>query len=367
MTDAAKANGQDDASLAFGIFDWIDANAGLTPGEIYEQRLRMIEYADAAGFWCYHLAEHHGTPLSMAPAPNVFLAAAAERTQRLRLGPLVQLLPLANPIRNIEEVCVLDHLSNGRLELGVGRGISAEELVAYGVDPAEARDRFQESLDILLMGFTTGEVSYEGRFYSLKDSPTTIRPKQQPYPPLWYPASGIDRVPWIAGERLNTIFGYAGESLANTTAQVSRYREVLANPEPGHQALNAHVAQPRYGVTRHIYVGPTDAEALAVARTAYTDFDHNFVVRPGRRPGEHTSRRGNFDTAYGNGLVFTGSPETVRREAQALIDATGINYLLCVFAFGSLSTDQVLGSIRLFAEAVMPALTPAASAAPVES
>ena len=98
--------------VAFGLFDWIDR--GKVPLQrLYEERLQLLEVADAAGFFGYHLAEHHATPLGMAPSPALFLTAAAQRTRRIRLGPLVYLLPLYNPLRLIEEVCMLDHLSGG--------------------------------------------------------------------------------------------------------------------------------------------------------------------------------------------------------------------------------------------------------------
>src|SRR6266571_3333335 len=108
--------------LQFGIFDWIEWDQAPA-SDIFEQRLQMLEYADQAGFYAYHLAEHHVTPLSLAPSPTVFLTAVAQRTRRLRLGPLVYLLPFYNPLRLLHEICMLDHLSHGRLELGVGRGI----------------------------------------------------------------------------------------------------------------------------------------------------------------------------------------------------------------------------------------------------
>ena len=98
--------------VAFGMFDWIDRRH-VPLHQLYADRLELLEKADAAGFFCYHLAEHHGTPLGMAPSPAVFLAAAAQRTRRIRLGPLVYLLPLYNPLRLIEEVCMLDHLWEG--------------------------------------------------------------------------------------------------------------------------------------------------------------------------------------------------------------------------------------------------------------
>ncbi|MDP3768763.1 MAG: LLM class flavin-dependent oxidoreductase, partial [Dehalococcoidia bacterium] len=105
--------------LRFGIFDWLDdSRRGLA--ETWALRLTMLEYADRAGFFAYHLAEHHGTPLSTAPSPNLFLMAVAQRTRQLRFGPMVYLLPMYHPIRLIEEICILDQISGGRLELGVG-------------------------------------------------------------------------------------------------------------------------------------------------------------------------------------------------------------------------------------------------------
>jgi len=113
--------------LQFGIFDHIEPVPGLTLGQIYSGRLQLLEQYDAAGFYAYHLAEHH-TPAfhSLAPSQNVLLAAASQRTQRLRLAPCVYVLPLYHPLRLIEEVCMLDHLTDGRFEMGVGRGAVLE-------------------------------------------------------------------------------------------------------------------------------------------------------------------------------------------------------------------------------------------------
>src|SRR3984893_12735422 len=105
-------------SVRFAIFDWLD-ESGRGQGETYAERLRMLELADGLGFYCYHLAEHHATELSTVPSPNLFLAAAAQRTHRIRMGPLSYVLPTYNPLRLLEEICMLDQLSHGRLELGV--------------------------------------------------------------------------------------------------------------------------------------------------------------------------------------------------------------------------------------------------------
>src|SRR5262245_35846284 len=109
--------------LRFGVFDHIEPVPGLRLDQIYRERLVQIERLDAAGFYAYHLAEHHTPAIhSLAPSQNVFLGAVAQRTRRMRFGPCVYVLPLHHPLRLIEEISMLDHLSDGRLEIGVGRG-----------------------------------------------------------------------------------------------------------------------------------------------------------------------------------------------------------------------------------------------------
>ena len=100
--------------MKFGVFDHLD-DAGVPLGELYAGRLKLAEAYERAGFHAYHLAEHHGTPLGCAASPGLFLAAMAQRTTRLRFGPMVYLLPFYHPLRLIEEVCMLDQLSGGRL------------------------------------------------------------------------------------------------------------------------------------------------------------------------------------------------------------------------------------------------------------
>src|SRR6201982_2926082 len=120
--------------MKYGVFDHMDLGGGSL-AEQYDSRLRLVEAYDRAGFHAYHLAEHHATPLGMAPSPSVFLAAVAQRTTRLRFGPLVWPMPLHHPLRLIEEICMLDQLSGGRLEIGFGRGAAPIELEYSGVHP----------------------------------------------------------------------------------------------------------------------------------------------------------------------------------------------------------------------------------------
>src|SRR6478735_12841386 len=131
--------------MKFGLFDHVDRNDRPLATQ-FDERLRFIAAADEAGFFCYHLAEHHASPLNTVPVPGVWLGAVARATRRMHLGPLVYLLPLYSPLRLIEEICILDHLSGGRLELGVGRGVSPYELAYFGIpDDARARSIFDEA------------------------------------------------------------------------------------------------------------------------------------------------------------------------------------------------------------------------------
>ncbi len=132
--------------MRFGIFDHLD-DSGQPLTRHFEDRLRLIEAYDRAGFYGYHLAEHHNTPLGYAPSPGVFLAAVAQRTKQLRFGPMVYLLPLYHPLRLIDEICMLDQMSGGRFMYGVGRGISPVEVGFYGVDFATGAAQFREAFE----------------------------------------------------------------------------------------------------------------------------------------------------------------------------------------------------------------------------
>src|SRR5437870_5886617 len=144
----------DDMALRFGVFDHIEPVPGQRLDQIYRERLVQIERLDRAGFYAYHLAEHHTPAIhSLAPSQNVFLGSVAQRTTRMRFGPCVYVLPLHHPLRLIEEISMLDNLSGGRLEIGVGRG-GVMEAFFWGqeADPETNYARYQETLAILREG-----------------------------------------------------------------------------------------------------------------------------------------------------------------------------------------------------------------------
>ena len=192
--------------VAFGIFDHLERR-DVPLEQLYEERLQLIEAADRAGIFCYHLAEHHATPLGMSPSPSVFLAAVAMRTRKIHLGPLVYLLPLYHPIRLVEEICMLDQLSGGRLEVGVGRGISPYELAYLNVHFLESREIFEESLKVIVQGLREGKISHRGERYKFAGVPIELAPKQRPNPPFWYGASTPEGLAFAARHRMQIVTG----------------------------------------------------------------------------------------------------------------------------------------------------------------
>ncbi len=287
--------------IEFGVFDHLD-RTGPSLADYYEDRLKIAEAYDRAGFYGYHLAEHHATPLGMAPSPNVFLAALAQRTRRLRFGPMVFVLPLYHPLRLIEEICMLDQMSGGRLEIGFGRGASLIELAIYGVDPGSAQDIYTEGLDLILKGLTVKRLDFHGKHFDFDDVPMTVEPLQKPYPPIWYGVHAPDSAERAAKRNLNVV---SLDPPGDTRLSIERYRATWRPPHAG-------AALPKLGLGRFIVVGETDAQALALARRAYPVWHQSFtyLFRLRGQPQNHP-RPADFDALMERGQGVAGSPATV--------------------------------------------------------
>jgi alkanesulfonate monooxygenase SsuD/methylene tetrahydromethanopterin reductase-like flavin-dependent oxidoreductase (luciferase family) len=331
--------------LHFGIFDHMDRGAG-TLSEFYESRLKLIEAYDRAGFYIYLVAEHHMTPLGMAPSPSVFLSAVAQRTKRLRFGPLVYTLPLYHPLRLIEEICMLDQMSGGRLEFGVGKGISPIENRYYGLDPAKAEAMFAEALQILLKGFDGGRLSFKGEFYDFENAPLELEPFQKPHPPLWYGANNPQSAARCARQGMNVV--------ANASAKVVRGMSEAYWPA----AAEAKLKSPKLGMNRHVVIAEEGAEALEIARRGYRVWYASFMKlwREQNLPPVGVSYPPEIDGFIENGLAAVGTAAEVRAILDAQLGESGANYLGCRFAFGDLTFAESMRSLDLFTNEVMPHL-----------
>ena len=334
-------------SLEFGIFDHLDRNH-LPLREYYEQRLQVIEAFDRHGFYAYHVAEHHFTPLGMAPSPSVFLSAIAQRTSRLRFGTFVYALPVHHPLRVLEEICMLDHMSGGRLEIGFGRGSVPFEISYYGQSAEERQQIYAERLDLILKAFTVDTLTWDGRYDQFTDVPMELKSLQQPHPPLWYGAHSPASAERAARKGLNIV---TNDMPANARAIVARYREVWSEAQSA-------VVLPKMGVVRFIVVADTDETALTIARRAYLRWRASFTYLSelnGTLP-ESPLRVESFDALIGQGQAIAGSPDTVRAFLARQVEDSRANYIVGQFCFGDLTLGEMLRSVELFAAHVMPAL-----------
>jgi alkanesulfonate monooxygenase SsuD/methylene tetrahydromethanopterin reductase-like flavin-dependent oxidoreductase (luciferase family) len=345
--------------MEFGVFDHLDRHGGAL-ADYYEDRLKIAEAYDRAGFYAYHLAEHHATPLGMAPSPSVFLAAAvAQRTTRLRFGPLVWPMPLHHPLQLIEEICMLDQLSGGRLELGFGRGAAPIELEYYGVDPRDAQEIYAEAVELVLEGLTHKVLDFKGRRFSFSGVPMEIEPLQKPHPPIWYGVHAPESAERAARRNLNVV---SLDPPNETRRSIERYRAVWS------QVHARTAAFPKLGLGRFIVVAPSDAAALALARRAYLVWHASFthLFRRHGRPQSHP-RPATFDLLVERGQGIAGAPATVTQFLASQLAETGCNYVVGQFAFGDLTREESLQSIGLFAREVMPLLRAKAAAGAMET
>jgi alkanesulfonate monooxygenase SsuD/methylene tetrahydromethanopterin reductase-like flavin-dependent oxidoreductase (luciferase family) len=337
--------------MKVGIFDHLDRK-DMALAEFYEQRLQLIEAADKLGIDSYHLAEHHWNPVGMAPLPGVFLGAAASRTKRIRLGPLAYVLSFHNPMILAEEIAMLDQLSGGRFELGVGRGISPWELSMFGVTPSQSRDIFREAMDVMLQYFTSDRVTHRGERWKFFDVPVEIKPLQKPFPPIWYGSSTGATRDYIAslGAAMNA--GWAPSARVRQAADA--YRAAWDRNKDAPFRAN-RPPEATVGSVRMVVIADSNAEAEALAKPAYERWyasletlAHSFGFAAIFVPPDYEVARRRI------GSVIAGTPDSVRQELLRHVEEGGVNYPLLQLAFGNLAPAQEMRTLQLFASEVLP-------------
>ncbi|MEZ5375158.1 MAG: LLM class flavin-dependent oxidoreductase [Acidimicrobiales bacterium] len=330
--------------MKIGWWDHFEQLRGVPLAQQYDERLQLLQIADAAGFHGYHIAEHHLTPLDMAPSPLMFLTAAARVTEQIRLGTLVLVLPLYHPVRLLQELYMLDHLSHGRLMPGVGKGVRDVEHEWFGHDQSESRDRFDECLAILQSALATDRLDFHGAYFHYDDEPTNYTTIQKPMR-FWY-AGNVES----ALERGMNVIGFGPREAFDHYAAVWAQRQAAG--DPAYQG-----EEPLAGSTRRVFIAPTDDAARVIAERAWAMHHENFVatsLRIGGKPGPP----GYKGVPAADGGVVYGSPDTVRTALVDLLDQLGPNhnYFAPSFQWGDLSYSEASQSLGLFISEVMPAL-----------
>ena len=344
--------------MKFGIFDHLERRRDVGLAQQYQERLKLVAQADIAGFHCYHVAEHHHSPLCLAPNQGVYLAAVAQCTKHIRFGPLVYVLPLHHPVRLLEEISMVDHLSDGRFQIGIGRGTGGgQEFAMWGGNPEENNERFVETFEILMRGMTNDFLSYDGKFYQFRDLWMELRPKQTPHPPFWYAGNPVHAAEY-GGNFI--CFGAVKDlpSLARSYLESWERHNREADP-----AL-PHVERPLYGGRTSFYIAETDREAEERARKSYQAYSGNFAkpIPPGSSPQPrpagprdiYSPGAADFDTVIVWERIVAGSPQTVGEYVERYVADSGCNYLVTSFQWGDITHEEASRSMAAFASEIMP-------------
>jgi alkanesulfonate monooxygenase SsuD/methylene tetrahydromethanopterin reductase-like flavin-dependent oxidoreductase (luciferase family) len=329
--------------IEFGAVDHIDQQ-NRPVSETFDSRLKLIELYDKAGFYAFHLTEHHFTPLGLSPSPNVFLAAASRITRKLRLATLVYVMTTYHPLRLAEEICMLDQLSHGRLEIGAGRGISPFEIGYFNVDHLQSREIFREAWDIVIQALTKDQVSFAGKYFQCHDVPFFMKPVQRPHPPVWQAPGNAEGVAAAARNNISCAFNRPANWVKPMT---DLYKKVWTETHG-----NSGKTMPKLAVGAHLYLDEHEQRAKERAEFGYDGWYKSFIqlwrkfvpMVPMQDAGGAGRQR----------LVMAGRPGQVREQIEKLVDECGCNYFLARFAYGDLPFEESAASLGLFVEEVMP-------------
>jgi alkanesulfonate monooxygenase SsuD/methylene tetrahydromethanopterin reductase-like flavin-dependent oxidoreductase (luciferase family) len=351
------------ATPTFGIFDHIEGIPGTPTERLFRDRLELIRLADEAGFSAFHLAEHHGSDLCLAPNQELFVAAASQITSRIRVGPMVKLLPLHHPVEILENMCVADQLTGGRLDFGVGRGVAPIEHAWFGSDWKESRERFEDTLGIICNALATGEISSEGsRYHDFPTVPLATKPLQDPIP-FWYPGN-----PAAAG-RYGMSLMWAGP-LSQEVYET--YVEAWEQHRGDTLRVDGPDSRPRVGITMLVAIAATETEALEIARRgmdglvrraeAVHSRDH-LVLPPEdceRALGPLRSILAHVEDAITAGA---GTTEQIAERFAGILESGLVDHVALQLPTGDMTYGEARRTFELFASDVKPQLEKASLAA----
>ncbi|MDP2675808.1 MAG: LLM class flavin-dependent oxidoreductase [Dehalococcoidia bacterium] len=347
--------------MKFGQLHLFENPMDRSEKEIVDEQFDIMARAEEFGFDSVWLAEHHFSEYGYCASPAVTLAALATRTQKVRLGTGVVVLPLNHPLRVAEDYAILDLLSGGRIDLGVGRGYQPHEFAGYGVDQARSRDIFHESVEIIQRAWTEERFSYQGQFYQVNDLSVRPKPLQKPHPPIWMASLSPETFELCGRDGFNLmcapVFGFN----VNTGASlIEHYRAALR--DHGRDPAGFEIA----GLTM-TYVAETTQQALADFREAvmwYYKTFARYIAPPKGAPAVKTYEfyaaardaieSAEWDRIVASGSVVCGSPDQVAERIAEIHELCGITHYLAWTRIGGLEHGKVLRSMELMRDKVMP-------------
>jgi alkanesulfonate monooxygenase SsuD/methylene tetrahydromethanopterin reductase-like flavin-dependent oxidoreductase (luciferase family) len=350
--------------MKFGTFFFFQLPPGHDPAQVIHQELDQMKWTEELGFDQLWITEHHFIEYGLSVDPPSIAAAAAMRTERVRIGLAAAILPFHDPIRLAEQLALVDIMSKGRLDVGIGRGNRPMEFHGYQIPQIESRQRFDEMQQMLVGLWTQEYFSFTGKHYRIPRVRMIPKPYQKPHPPLYVVCVGPDTIKQTASQGIpmlnSVLFGPIDPLVGN--------RDLYANTmrEAGFDAAAVQAALGKWGVSRHVYVAPTDRQAFEEAKEAelwYQSALKRFLVpdriedahpdlQPAFRAMAERLAKVTWDDLVRETLVF-GSPDTVCRHMEAM-RKIGVGQAMCWMNFGGLPHAQVRRSMELFSKEVMP-------------
>jgi alkanesulfonate monooxygenase SsuD/methylene tetrahydromethanopterin reductase-like flavin-dependent oxidoreductase (luciferase family) len=337
--------------MRFGTYYFLQAPPSLAHPDVVRNEIEQMVWTEELGFDSIWLTEHHFIEYGLSVSPAVLAAAAA-------------ILPFHDPVRLAEELAMVDILSGGRLDVGVGRGNRPVEFEGYRVPQIENRERFEEGLEIMLRAWTRERFSFEGRHYQIPEICVIPKPLQQPHPPIYVVCVSPDTIEATALRGWPMLNSILRGPLDPLVQQRDTYVKACRKAGRGEAEIASLLG--RWGVSRHIYVAPTDAQAQAEARDAemwYQDALRRFLIpenidrvhpllQPGFRQVAERFAHVSWDQLIAETLAV-GSPDTVADKIAQMRDL-GVGEVLCWMNFGGLPQANVRRSMELFAREVLP-------------
>ena len=342
--------------MRFGFFMMPSHPNTDNPTLAFERDLQLIEYADTLDFDEFWVGEHHSTGWETIPAPDIFLAAAAARTKRIRLGTAVVNLPYHHPFHVAERWAFLDHLTYGRTMLGCGPGVTGPDIQLFDLDPAELRPMMNESVDIILKLYREdGLIAYEGKYWTIKNMEVQIKPYQQPHLPVYLVSSGSGNSIRVAAERglpvISAVFTVPGAM--DLSQQWGAY-EKIAN-EAGHT-----VSRDDWLLSNvPIYLADSVEEAKADIAEGAMDEARRYFFHSGGKPTYETYPDQPADEITLDQIIekrgwIIGDPDHCIRRIRELEEQTGGFGGLLMLAVDWTTTEKWYRSVELFARYVVP-------------
>lgn len=332
-----------------GLFDimQMDPITGNNPGAMYRARLDDLALADELGLSVAFVAERHFLQTYACPSATTWLAAASQRTSRIRLGVLAYTLPIRVPVQLAEEIAMLDWLSNGRIEIGMGLGHRVEELAALGIDPAQRVTLFQERLALLRGLWSGGEVSFERGDVRLRKVRIAPLPVQEPHPPLWFAGTDPGAAHWTGAQGAGLAVGFKSTAelqpavAAFMAGRAVRTAEVIAT-EPPHRSGSI-------ALMRSVVVGESEDRVRAEITDDLIRIGERLEPNAATISERRDAARRQIDAMIHNEVMFAGSPEQVAEGILRTRIRLPFDLLLAnVYAMGA-SRERIQTSIRLLA------------------